>query len=194
MLAAPIAAAKPKELTIHGHTRTDNYYWLRDKENEEVIDYIKAENSYTEAEMVHTEALQKRLYEEMVGRIQETDNSVPSYWGGYYYYSRTEEGEQYSIYCRKQGSLDAAEEILLNPNELARDLDFFQIGVYEISPDHNLLAYSTDTSGAEVYTVYFKDLRTGELLPDKIENTQYYLVWANDNKTVFFTRPRRCLA
>ena len=131
-LAAPIAAVKPKELTIHGHTRTDNYFWLRDKENAEVIDYIKAENSYTEAEMAHTEPLQKRLYEEMVGRIQETDNSVPSYWGGYYYYTRTVEGEQYSIYCRKQGSLDATEEILLNPNELARDLDFFQIGVANV--------------------------------------------------------------
>ena len=169
--AAPVAAIRPQELIKHGHRRVDNYFWLRDKENPEVIDYIKAENAYTEAEMAHTQALQEQLYKEMVRRIQETDSTVPFQLGDYFYYTRTEEGEQYSIYCRKKGSLEAAEQIFLNPNELARDYDFFQIGVLAVSPDQNLLAYSADTTGGEVYTVFFKDLRTGQLLPDQLENT-----------------------
>ncbi|MCB0007871.1 MAG: S9 family peptidase, partial [Anaerolineales bacterium] len=187
--AAPIAAIRPQELIKHGHRRVDNYFWLRDKENPEVIEYIKAENAFTEAEMAHTKALQEQLYKEMVGRIQETDSSVPYQLGGYFYYTRTEEGEQYGIYCRKKGSLEAPEQIILNPNELARAYDFFQVGVFAISPDHNLLAYSADTTGGEVYTVFFKDLRTGQLLPDQLENTLYELEWANDNKTIFYTRP-----
>ena len=183
----PVAEKKPKELTIHGHTRMDDYYWLREKENPEVIAYLEAENAYTEAMMAHTEPLQERLYEEMVGRIQETDQTAPVPVGDYYYYSRTEEGKQYSIYCRKEGSLDAEEEVLLDLNALAEGHAYLNLGVYKVSPDHRLLAYSLDTDGAEDYVLYVKDLATGELLPDEIPNTYYWAEWGNDNETLFYT-------
>jgi len=183
----PVAEKKPKELAIHGHTRMDDFYWLREKENPEVIAYLEAENAYTEAMMAHTEALQERLYREMVGRIQETDQTAPVPIGDYYYYSRTEEGKQYSIYCRKEGNLEAEEEVLLDLNELAKGHDYLNLGVYKVSPDHRLLAYSLDTNGAEDYVLYVKDLATGDLLPDVIHNTYYSAEWGNDNKTLFYT-------
>lgn len=183
----PVAEKKPKALTIHGHTREDDYYWLREKENPEVIAYLEAENAYTEAMMAHTEPLQERLYQEMVGRIQETDETAPVPIGDYNYYSRTEEGEQYSIYCRKAGSLEAEEEVLLDLNALAEGHDYLNLGVYKVSPDHGLLAYSLDTNGAEDYVLYVKDLATGELLPDEIHNTYYSAEWGNDNETLFYT-------
>ena len=183
----PIAAIKPHDITTHNHTRTDNYYWLREKENPEVIAYLEAENDYMQAMTAHTTDLQQTLYDEMVGRIQETDSSAPIKYGDFYYYTRTVAGQQYKIHCRKQGSLDAAEEVLLDENRLADGEDYFRIGVTRISPDHTLFAYSTDTSGGEHYTIFVKNLVTGELLPDQIPNTIYSLEWANDNRSLFYT-------
>ena len=183
----PTAVIKPHPITTHGHTRIDNYYWLREKENPAVIAYLEAENAYMQATTAHTADLQETLYEEMVGRIQETDSSPPVKHGDFYYYTRTEAGQQYKIHCRKQGSLDAPEEILIDENALSAGTKYFRIGVTRISPDHTLLAYSTDTSGGEHYTVHIKNLATGELLPDQIPNTIYSLEWANDNRTLFYT-------
>ncbi|MEM9804636.1 MAG: S9 family peptidase [Cyanobacteria bacterium P01_D01_bin.56] len=184
---APIAKKQPKTLEKHGDIRIDDYYWLRDRTSADTLDYLKAENDYTADQTAHTKAFQKALYDEMLGRIQETDLSVPTKDGGYYYYSRTEEGKAYRILCRKQGSLDSAEEILLDENELAQGQEFFSLGDYETSLDHQLLAYATDTNGSERYTLVFKDLATGKLYPEAIENISE-VVWANDNRTVFYTR------
>ncbi|MGF1515047.1 MAG: S9 family peptidase [Elainellaceae cyanobacterium] len=185
--APPVAPQQSKILEIHGDRRTDPYHWLRDRDDPAVIDYLKAENDYTEAAMGHTEALQKQLYDEMLGRIQETDLSVPYRYGDYYYYSRTEEGLAYSIYCRKQGSLEADEAVLLDSNQLAEGKEFFSLGDFEVSPNHKLLAYSTDTSGAERYTLLFKTLETDNLFDAQI-NDVGGVAWAKDNKTVFYTR------
>ncbi len=183
----PKAKIVPKNLTLFDDARVDNYFWLKERENPDVIAYLQAENTYMEAIMSHTKPLQEKLYKEMLSRIKETDLTVPEKIGDYYYYTRTQEGDQYKIYCRKKYSLYAEEEILLNKNELASGYDFLEIGVFEISPDHNLLAFSIDTSGSETYTIYIKDLQTGELLKDKIEDTYYSVEWANDNKTFFYT-------
>jgi oligopeptidase B len=183
----PHAKVIPKKLTMFGDTRTDNYYWLREKDNPDVIAYLQAENAYTEAMMSHTEDLQSTLYDEMLSRIKESDVSAPVKYGDYYYYTRTEEGKQYKIYCRKRGSPDAAEEIILDENQLAAGHDFFKLGVFKVSPDHQLLAYSVDTTGSETYTIHVRDLRINQLLPDKIEGTYYSLAWANDNQTFFYT-------
>lgn len=188
MKTPPIAPIKPTELTLHDHTRVDNYFWLRERENPDVIAYLEAENEYTQAMMGHTEGLQERLYAEMIGRIQETDSTAPYKHGDYYYYSRTVEGLQYDIYCRKQGSPDADEEVLLDLNELAKAYDYLKLGVFAVSPDHKLLAYSLDTTGGERLTLFVKDLENGRLLPDQIEDTSYAVVWANDNKTLFYTK------
>lgn len=183
----PIAAKKPHEMTIHGHTRIDEYYWLREKTNPDVLAHLEAENAYTQAMMAHTAVLQNQLYEEMVGRIQETDSSAPVWHGGYYYYNRTEAGQQYAIHCRKPGSLEAPEEILLDENALAAGQPYFRLGAFAISPDHRLLAYTSDTTGGERYTLFVKDLATGDLLPDQIANVGYSLQWANDNRTLFYS-------
>jgi oligopeptidase B len=182
-----VAPRIPRPVTIHGETRTDDYFWLRERANPEVIRYLEGETRYTNARMQHTAELQERLYQEMVGRIQETDVSAPERVGEYYYYTKTEEGRQYPIYCRKQGRVEAAEEILLDANLLAAGQPYFRIGAYEPSPDHRLLAYSTDTAGSEVYTLVVKDLATGELRPDQIPNTYYGVEWGNDNRTLFYT-------
>ena len=186
-LTPPIAEKRPYPLTIHDDTRTDNYCWLREKTDEDVLAYIKAENDFTQEVMAHTEPLQNKLYEEMVGRIQETDSSVPECEGRYFYYSRTEEGKQYEIHCRKKDSLDAPEEILIDENILAEGHDYFKLGTFEISPNEQILAYATDTQGGERYQTFFKDLATGELLPDVITASGYSATWANDNKTYFYT-------
>lgn len=186
-VAPPVAKKIAKELTIHSDTRVDPYYWLRDKSNPEVIRYLEGENQYTESVMKDTEPLQQRLYGEMLGRIKQTDLSVPVKLDSYLYYSRTEEGKQYPILCRKKASAGAQEEVTLDLNELAKGHKYFRIGAYKVSPDHRLLAYSTDTVGAETYTVFVKNLASGELLPDRIENTAYSLEWAADNKTLFYT-------
>ena len=183
----PRATPIHHKLTAHGHTRIDPYYWLREKNNPAVIHYLEAENAYAETVMGHTAELQQTLYDEMLGRIQETDLSVPVKRGEFYYYSRTEEGKQYPIYCRKHDSLDNEEAVLLDLNVEAEGGEYLRLGMYEISPDHSLLAYSLDTTGSEEYTIYVKDVTTGELLPDQISNTTYSLEWANDNQTLFYT-------
>ena len=187
-LDAPIAEKCPHVLSMHGDRRVDDYYWLRDRDDPQVIAYLEAENAYTAAMMQHTEALQTALYDEMLARIQETDLSVPYRKGDYYYYSRTEAGKAYPIYCRKQGSLDAAEEILLDQNELAAEHEFFTLGALAISPNHQILAYSTDTMGSERYILHFLNLTTRQLYPEAIPETYYGVVWGNDNQTVFYTQ------
>ncbi len=189
---APIAAKQPKILEIHGDRRVDDYYWMRERKNPNVIAYLEAENAYTQAQMQHTEALQQQLYDEMLGRIQETDLSVPYRYGDYWYYSRTEEGKAYSILCRKLGNLDAPEEILLDENVLAEGQEFFSLGDYEISPNHQRLAYSTDTNGSERYGLAFKEISHQESSQTQPFEEQIPdvggVAWANDNSTVFYTR------
>ncbi len=184
----PIAEQQPQILELHGDRRVDNYFWMRDSSNPKVITHLQAENAHTAAMMEHTEPLQFRLYNEMLARIKETDLSVPYRKDEYYYYSRTESGKAYQIYCRKQGSLDAPEEILLDENELAAGYDFFELGVFAVSPNHQILAYSIDRSGSEQYTLYFLDLTTHQLYPETILDTYFSFAWANDNKTGFYTK------
>ena len=184
----PIANKQAKTLEIHGDKRIDDYFWLRDQENPEVIAYLEAENDYTKAMMAHTEEGQQELYQEILSRIKETDLSVPYRKGDYYYYSRTEEGKNYPIYCRKLGSLEAEEEIILDQNQLAEGEEYFSLGVLQISPNHQLLAYSVDTTGAEQYTLYFLDLNTRNLYTETIPDTYYSFAWGNDNRTVFYTK------
>jgi oligopeptidase B len=183
----PIAQEVPKIDTLHDDIRVDNYYWLREKSNPEVIKYLNAENSYTESMTAHFKDLQDSLYQEILSRIKETDLTVPVKIDSYYYYSRTEEGKQYSIYCRKKGSLDAEEEILLDQNELAVGHEYLALGVYKVSPNHRFLAYSIDTTGEERYTLYIKDLDKHMLCTEEIPNTGYAAAWANDNLTIFYT-------
>jgi oligopeptidase B len=184
----PIAKKIDKELTAHDHTRIDPYYWLNERENPEVIAYLEAENEYTRGMMKHTEELQSELYDEIVGRIKQTDMSVPYKRNGYFYYSRYEEGKEYPIYCRKKGNLEAEEEIMLNVNEMAEGYSFFQVGGISVSHDNKLLAYGVDTVSRRKYTIHFKNLETGEVMEDAITNTTGYAPWAADNKTVFYTR------
>ncbi len=182
----PLAPVIPHERMIHGDRRVDNYFWLRERDNPDVIAYLEAENRYTNAIMAHTKDLQQRLYQEMKARIEETDLTVPTKIDDYYYYTRTFEGKQYRVHCRKHGSLDAEEEILLDVNAMAKGHKYFEVGIFQISPNHNLLAYSVDTTGGESYTLYVKDLESGQLLPDQIDNVYYSVTWANDNKTLFY--------
>jgi oligopeptidase B len=160
---------------------------LRDPDNPETIAYLEAENAYTEAMTEHTSSLRKLLYEEMLARVQETDLSVPSRKGNYYYYSRTEQGKDYPIYCRKLDSLDALEEVLIDENKLAEGHEYFELGTFAVSPNHKVLAYSVDTSGAEEYTLFFLDLSTRTLYREQISKTAPALAWSNDNRTVFYT-------
>ena len=183
----PVAEIIPKLDIMQDEQRTDNYFWLRDKSNPKVIEYLEAENRYTEAVMKHTEPFQEQLYQELLSRIKETDLTVPEKLDDYFYYTRTETGKQYRIYCRKQGSLDAAEEILLDGNALAEGHDYMAIGAYEVSPNHQLLAYAINTTGDEKFTLRVKNLSTGELLPDEVPNIYYGVEWANDNQTLFYT-------
>ena len=182
----PKAAIRPHEMTEHGHTRIDNYYWLNERENPEVIAYLEAENQYAEACLKHTEPLQERLFKEMTGRIKQDDNSVPVRIRDYYHYIRYEEGKEYPIYCRKKHSLEAQEEIILDGNVLAKGHAFFEIGEVSLSEDDKMLAYSVDTVSRRVYTVYVKDLTTGDMLDEPITGTSGNVVWASDNKTLFY--------
>ena len=183
----PVAKIVPHSMTVHGDTRVDNYFWLRDRTDPDTIVYLETENAYTKEKLQHTEALQATLYAEMLGRIQQTDLSVPVKRDEYFYYTRTEEGKQYGIYCRKKGSPEAAEEILLDGNILGADKPYFRIGNFAVSPNHRLLAYSVDFEGDEMYTIRVLDLETRALLADEIPNTYYTLEWANDNRTFFYT-------
>jgi oligopeptidase B len=186
-LEPPVAKIEAKVDTLFGREMVDNYFWLRERDNAQVIDHLKAENAYTEAVMKHTEKLQEELYEEMVSRIKETDLSVPVKRDDYYYYHRTEEGKQYRIYCRKKSSLEGEEEILLDVNALAEGKDYTYVGVYQVSPDHSLLAFGVDTTGSERYTLRVKNLETDELYPDIIDSVSTGFEWANDNRTFFYT-------
>jgi oligopeptidase B len=184
--APPVAKKEPKVTEINGHKLVDNYFWLRDKKNPEVAAYLEAENAYTDAVMKPTEPLQKKLYDEMLSRIKETDVEVPYKEGGYFYYLRTEAGKQYGIRCRKKGSMDAPEEVVLDVNELAKGQKFMSLGAFDVSDDGNLLAYSTDNTGFRQFTLAVKDLRTGKNLVDHAERVDS-IAWANDNKTIFYT-------
>jgi oligopeptidase B len=181
----PVAKKVPKTTQINGASLVDNYFWLREKSNPEVRAYLEAENVYTAVVMKPTEPLQKKLYAEMLGRIKETDVEVPYREGAYFYYSRTETGKQYSIFCRKRGSLDAPEELILDVNELAKGQKFMSLGRFAPSDDGNLLAYATDNTGFRQYTLAVKDLRTGKVLADHVERVDS-IAWANDNKTLFY--------
>ena len=182
----PVAKKIPKKLKAHNDIRIDDYYWLNDKENPEVIDYLNAENAYTKHMMAHTEDFQKALFEEMKGRIKEDDTTVPFKLNGYWYITRYEKGKDYPIYIRKKESLDADEEILFDCNEMAKDYSYFNLGSIAISPDNTLACFSTDTVSRRQYTIQIKNLVTGEIYPDKILNTTGSATWANDNMTLFY--------
>jgi oligopeptidase B len=183
---APKAAQKPKELSIHGDTRIDKYYWLNERENPEVIDYLKAENAYLDTVLGHTKPFQEALFEEIKGRIKQDDESVPYKDNGYYYLTRYEKGKEYPIYARKKGSLEAEEEIMLDVNELAKSYAYYAVGGRNVSPDNKLLAFGEDTLSRRIYTLRFKNLETGEMLPDEIPNTYGACAWAADNEHVFY--------
>jgi oligopeptidase B len=184
--AAPVAKIVPHPATVNGDSRADNYFWLRNREDPDTLKYLEEENRYTQAVMKPAAELQAKLYDEMLGRIQQTDLSVPTQRDDYFYYTRTEEGKQYAIYCRKHGSLQAPEEILLDGNAMAEGHKYFRVGNFVASPDHKLLAYSVDFDGDEMYTIQVKDLATGNLLADEIPDTYYSLEWSSDNQTFFY--------
>jgi oligopeptidase B len=193
---APVAEKITKELTGN---RIDNYYWMKlsdeqknaeakDEQTQKVINYLTAENDYLKTKLKHTEDLQKKVYAEIIGRIKQTDESVPYKDNGYWYYTRYEQGQEYPIYCRKKGTLEAAEEILLNVNEMAKGHDYYSITGLSVSEDNNLLAYAEDSVSRRRYTVYVKDLRSGKLVEEPVPNTEGQVTWANDNKTYFYTK------
>lgn len=187
-IPAPVAKKIPKTLEKFNDKRIDDYFWLNERENPEVIDYLKQENDYYHKMTAHTEQFQKDLFEEMKARIKEDDQSVPYLYNGYYYITRYEKGKDYPIYARKKGSLDAKEEILFDCNELAKGHAYFQLSGLSVSPDNKFASYATDIVGRRIYTIGVKNLETGEILLDKIENTTGRSVWANDNATLFYTR------
>ncbi len=185
MVKPPVAKRIPKEILTHGDKRVDDYFWLREKTNAQVIAYLEAENSYTEAWMGPTKALQEKLYKEILGHLKETDSSAPLQRGDYFYYSRTEEGKNYPIHCRKHRSLEANEGIILDVNELAKGYKYFHVAVALPTDNNQLFAYSTDTNGYRQYTLRIKDLGTGNLRSEKFERVDD-VVWTPDNKTIFF--------
>jgi oligopeptidase B len=187
-LKPPVAPKKAKTLEKHGHKRQDDYYWLNERENPEVIKYLEAENAYCDGVMKPTEALQNKLFEEMKGRIKQTDLSVPYFENGYWYYTRFEEGKEYPIYCRKKGKMEAKEEIMLNVNEMAVGKEYYSAYVAGVSDDNKMIAFAVDDIGRRKYTMQFKELATGKILADKIENTAGGATWAADNKTVFYSK------
>jgi len=197
----PEAKKKPENLEIHGDVRVDDYYWMkltdeqkkadektRDGQTQDVLDYLKAENDYRDGVMGHTDGFQTELFEEMKARIKKDDSSVPVKDNGYWYYNRYEKGKDYAFYCRKKESMDAAEEVMLDGPKMAEPFEYFAIGGSSVSPDNTMLAYGVDTVSRRQYTVRFKKLGTEELLDDVIENTTGGVVWASDNKTVFYTK------
>ena len=183
----PVAKKIPKELSIHGDTRIDNYYWLNQREDQAVLDYLNAENDYTSAVMKHTEDFQNSLFEEIVGRIKKDDSTVPYKDNSYWYFTKYEKGKEYPIYSRKKGSLDAKEEVYLDVNELAKGYEYYAANGRNISPDNKLLAFGEDTLSRRIYKIRIKNLETGEFLKDEIPNCTGGSVWANDNKTLYYT-------
>lgn len=187
-MQAPIATKKPKLLEIHGHQRVDPYYWMNDRENPEVIDYLNAENSFLKEMMKPTEEFQKELFAEMKGRIKEDDQTVPYFKSGFYWYVRYEKGGEYPIYCRKRGSQEGPEEIILDVNELAKGKSFYQVGGTATSPDQKILAFAADEVGRRIYTIHFKNLETGDILAESISAITGNFVWAADNLTLFYSK------
>ena len=185
--APPTAAQRPHELTIHGDTRIDPYYWLRDREDPEVIAYLEAENDYTAQTLAGTETLQDEIYEEIVGRMDPTDESVPYELDGYWYYTRYEEGRDYPLYCRREGTRDAPEEIMLDGNAMAEGTSYFALAGVTVSSDRQMVAYGVDTVGRRKYTIHFKDLSTGEVLEQTIPDVTPNLVWAEGRRVIFHT-------
>lgn len=184
----PKAVKKPKELCIHDDVRIDNYYWLNDRENPDVIDYLNAENAYFEEMTNHTMELQEKLYSEMKGRIKEDDESVPYKKKGYYYISRYEKGGQYPIHSRKKGTLSSKEEILFDVNEMANGFEYYNLKGVSISPNNNLAVFGVDTVSRRQYTLQIKNLETQEIYPESIKNTMGSATWSNDNKTIYYTK------
>jgi oligopeptidase B len=194
MTAFPVAPRRPYPITQHGQTRVDEYFWMRQREDPAVVEYLQGENAYLAEMLKHTGPLQESLFHEMKARLKEDDATVPVQRGDYYYYRRNQAGQQYPIYCRKHGTLDAPEEIILDQNALAQDKAFCRIGALVVSPDHNKLAYAIDPDGSESCILYIKDLITGELLPEQIHETygnvylQKGVEWGNDSQTLFYIR------
>ena len=185
----PVVPEHPHVLEAHGDQRADPYYWLRNREDPEVLAHLEAENAYTDAVMAPAAGLREKLYGEIVGRIQETDTSAPTLYKGWWTYTRTVEGLDYEIYCRRRGSMEAQEEVILDGNELARGHDYFELGYVERSPDQDLVAYAADFTGSEVHELRFRDLRTGVDLRDAVSGVHYGAAWSADSSTFFYTRP-----
>lgn len=186
-LKAPVTKKVPKVFTEHGQTRTDDYFWLNDPKDSAVINHLKEENAYTEAYMKHTEALQKKIYDELVARIDQKFESLPTKQNGYWYYTRYEEGKQYPFYCRKKNDLSSPEEIVLNVPEMSKGHQIFQVRGWEVAKNNNLVAVGIDTAGGRRSTMYVKDLSTGKMLPETISNTAANFAWSTDNKTLYYT-------
>ncbi len=184
----PTAAKKPKELKVHQDTRIDNYYWLNERENPEVIDYLNKENAFSKAELSSTEGFQENLFLEMKARIKEDDQSVPYKLNGYWYITKFEKGKEYAIHTRKEATLENPEEILFDVNKMAEGHKYYSLSGISINLENKISAFAVDTVSRRQYTIQFKDLKTGEILKDKIENTTGGSVWANDNKTIFYTK------
>jgi oligopeptidase B len=176
----PRARTKDARLEAHGHLRIDPYFWLRERDHPEVLEYLQAENSYTEQRMARTADLQETLFREIVSRIDPDDASVPFWKAGYYHYRRFREGEEYAIHCRREGSLDAPEEILLDANEQAKGHEYFSLVFSDVSPDQRLAAYAVDTIGRRIHTLRFKDLATGAVLEDVIPSVTANAAFAAD--------------
>lgn len=187
-MSAPKAKKIEKKLEMHGDVRIDNYYWLNDRENKEVIKYLEEENAYTKSQLSDTEAFQKALFEEMKGRIKEDDESVPYKYNGYWYSTRYVKGGEYPIHSRRKETLDAKEEILFDVNEMAKGHSYYNLNGLNISENNELAAFGQDVVSRRIYTIQIKDLKTGKILSDKLENTTGGSVWASDNKTLFYTR------
>ncbi|MEB2780643.1 S9 family peptidase [Algoriphagus sp. C2-6-M1] len=187
-MQAPQAKKIAQLLESHGHQRTDNYYWMRDRENPEVLDYLNAENEYLKTSLKSTELFQERLFQEMKGRIKEDDESVPYFKSGYYWYVKYETGGEYPLYCRKKGNLNTKEEIFLDVNLLAEGKAYYQVGGTAATSDLTTLAFAADAIGRRIYEIYFKDLNTGEILPDHIPAITGNFAWAADNQTLFYSK------
>ncbi len=187
-LTPPVAAVRPTELEQSGQVRVDNYYWLRERETPEVMDYLNAENAYTDGVMAPLEPLETKIFEEIKNRIKQDDATVPYRLKDYFYYTRFEEGKQYPIHCRKKGSLTAAEEVMVDVNALAEGHEFFRLRQYGVSPNQDLLAYPFDDKGRRIFTIRIKNLTTGELLPDEIPQVTGNMAWADDNQTLFYSK------
>ncbi len=187
-VSPPVAKVVPKRLEAHGDVRVDDYYWLRERDNPDVLAYLEAENAYLEAVMKHTEGLQEQLFQEIKGRIKKDDSTVPYAYDGYYYFTRVEADKEYKIYCRKKGSLDAREEILVDANELAEGYEYFSIRGVRVSSGRDKLVFGVDTVGRRFYELRFKNLTTGAMYADVISDVTPNVAWANDNKTLFYTK------